>query len=106
MQPEFAPFLPHDRDFCRFGAREHALVLHPPSACARVRAERMKEELPKNEDLIFDVQNKKVVESFGRSTNRQRRCVSALWVCAWLLLPLVALHLWLLRLLDVLTLPF
>lgn len=66
----------------------------------------IKAELPKNEDVVFRQQNKKVVNSRGNAENRQRRHVSAPWLIFWLLLALCSLCLWLLRLLHVAELPF
>lgn len=66
----------------------------------------MNEELPRNEESVFTLQNERVKESRGRAVNRQRRYVSASAIILWLLLATAALHLWLLRLLGVIELPF
>lgn len=60
----------------------------------------MSEEMPKNEDVIFNQQNDRVKTSRGNPINRQRRHVSAGWLIAWHLLALMALCLWMLRLLG------
>ena len=69
-------------------------------------AQRMNEELPRNEESVFTIQNEKVKESRGCTRNRVRRYVSAPAIILWLLLATAALHLWLLRLLGVIELPF
>lgn len=66
----------------------------------------MRAELPKNEDVVFRQQNEKVVNSRGNAENRQRRYVSAPSLIFWLLLALLSLSLWLLRLLNLVDLPF
>ncbi len=63
----------------------------------------MKADLPPNEDIVVDVQTKKVISNLG---NRQRRYVSAPWLVFWLLTATLSLSLWLLRLLDMSPLPF
>lgn len=60
----------------------------------------MKEELPRNEDIVFAKQNERVKRSRGQASNTQRRYVSAGAVILWLLLALAGLYLWALRLLD------
>ncbi len=65
----------------------------------------MKEELPKNDEVIFNRQNLIVQETPGNTRNAQRRYVPAGWVIFWLLLALVALSLWLMRLLGTIALP-
>lgn len=67
---------------------------------------KMNAELPKNEEVVFSQQNRKVVESRGNAKNRPRRLVSAGWLIFWLMLALVSLNLWLLRLLHIIELPF
>lgn len=64
----------------------------------------MREELPKNEDVIFNQQNARVKTSRGNPINRQRRYVSAGWLIVWYLLALAAICLWTLRLLGVISL--
>ncbi len=64
----------------------------------------MKEELPRNEEVIFDRQISLVVDNQGNTENKQRRYVRAGWLIFWLLLALVSLCLWLMRLLGVLNL--
>ena len=66
----------------------------------------MNEELPRNEETIFTVQNAKVKKERGCTRNRQRCYVSAPTIILWMLLATAALHLWLLRLLGVIELPF
>ncbi len=65
----------------------------------------MNEELPKNDEVIFDRQNATVKENQGNTKNTQRRYVPAGWVIFWLLLALVSLSLWLMRLLGTISLP-
>ncbi len=60
----------------------------------------MKVELPKNEDVVFDQQNKRMKENRDKLSNSQRRYVRAGWVIAWMLVALLALSLWLARLLG------
>lgn len=60
----------------------------------------MKEELPRNEDIVFTQQNERVKRSRGKISNTQRRYVSAGAVILWLLLALAGLCLWALRLLG------
>ncbi len=62
----------------------------------------MREELKKNEDVVFSHQNAKVQMNLP---NKARRYVHAGSVVAWLLLALVALSLWLMRLLGTISLP-
>lgn len=69
-------------------------------------ARSMHEELPKNEDTIFDLQTKKVKRSRGHTRNCQRCYVSAVGLIMWMLIAMVCLELWLLRLLHVIELPF
>lgn len=71
-----------------------------------LHAQRMNEELPRNEETVFTLQNEKVKESRGRTQNRPRCYVSAPTIILWMLLATAALHLWLLRLLGVIELPF
>lgn len=66
----------------------------------------MNEELPKNEESIFTLQTERVKESRGYTRNRPRRYVCASAIILWMLLATAALHLWLLRLLGVIELPF
>ncbi len=66
----------------------------------------MNEELPRNEDSIFTRQNQQVKANRGRTRNRQRRYVSAAGIVFWMLLAAVSLHLWILRMLGVIELPF
>ncbi len=62
----------------------------------------MREELKKNEDIVFNHQNAKVKMNLP---NKARRYVHAGSVVAWLLLALAALSLWLMRLLGTISLP-
>ncbi len=62
----------------------------------------MREELKKNEDVVFTHQDVKVKMNLP---NKARHYVHAGWVVAWLLLALVALSLWLMRLLGTIKLP-
>lgn len=64
----------------------------------------MSEELPKNEDVIFNQQNARVKTSRGNPVNRQRRHVSAGWLIFWHLLALAAISLWAWRLLGIISL--
>ncbi len=63
----------------------------------------MREELNKNEDVIFDQQMQRVKDELP---NQARRYVRAGGVVGWLLLALVALSLWLMRLMGAITLPW
>lgn len=60
----------------------------------------MKEELSKNEDIVFTRQNDKVKGSRGNATNSPRRNISTAGIILGLVLVLGALCLWLLRLLG------
>ena len=60
----------------------------------------MKVELPKNEDVVFEQQNRRMKEHRDNPFNSQRRYVRAGWVIAWLLLALLSLSLWIARLLG------
>ncbi len=62
----------------------------------------MREELNRNEDVIFSHQDAKVKMNLP---NKARRYVRAGAVIAWLLLALLALSLWLMRLLGTINLP-
>ncbi len=62
----------------------------------------MREELKKNEDVVFSQQDAKVKMNLP---NRGRHYVNAGAVVTWLLLALVALSLWLMRLLGTISLP-
>lgn len=64
----------------------------------------MVEELPRNENVILKKQSEQVHLHLGKPDNRQRCHVGALSVILWLLLPLAALSLWMLRLLGIVTL--
>ncbi len=66
----------------------------------------MREELAPNEDIIFAQQNRKVVLERGRVTNKPRQLVRAGSIIFWHLLALIALDLWLLRLLGYISLPW
>lgn len=65
----------------------------------------MKEELSKNEDIVFTRQNDKVKNNRGNAENIQRRYVNSTAIIAGLLLAVAMLCLWMLRLLDVVSLP-
>ncbi len=60
----------------------------------------MKEELPRNEDVVFNQQNKRMMEHRDNPANCQRRYVRPGEVIAWLLVATLALSLWLARLLG------
>ncbi len=62
----------------------------------------MREELNRNEDVIFSHQDAKVKMNLP---NKARHYVRAGAVIAWLLLALLALSLWLMRLLGTINLP-
>lgn len=62
--------------------------------------------MPPNEDIVFAQQNHKVVQGRGRTANKPRQLVSAGWIIFWHLMALVALDVWLLRLLGYVTLPW
>ena len=66
----------------------------------------MREELAANEDIVFAQQNQKVVMGRGSTVNKPRQLVSVGGVITWHLLALIALNLWLLRLLGYITLPW
>lgn len=66
----------------------------------------MREELPPNQDIIFTQQIDKVMQGRGGVVNRPRRLVSSTAVIFWHLLALIALDLWLLRLLGYISLPW
>ncbi len=66
----------------------------------------MREELEANEDVIFAQQTRRVVLGRGSITNKPRQLVSAGGVIFWHLLALIALDLWLLRLLGYISLPW
>lgn len=61
----------------------------------------MREEMSSNEDVIFNRQNARVVTHRDNPVNLQRRHVSPAWLIFWHLLALVAVCLWLLRLLGI-----
>lgn len=63
----------------------------------------MREELPKNDEIIYDQQAAKVVSRQGNSSRHQ---VKPGVVIAWFLLALAAVSLWLLHLLGYLPLPY
>ncbi len=65
----------------------------------------MREEMSKNEDVVFTRQNDRVKNNRGNVENTQRRYVSAAGVIIALSLVLASLCLWLLRLLGVVELP-
>ncbi len=58
----------------------------------------MREELPKNQDVVFEQQTDKLKRE---QKNTRRSGVSRAWVISWYLLALVALSLWLFKLLGV-----
>ena len=66
----------------------------------------MREELPPNQDIIFTQQIDKVMKGRGGAVNKPRRLVSSAAVIFWHLLALIALDLWLLRLLGYISLPW
>ena len=57
----------------------------------------MREEMGKSEDVLTNVQTKKV-KYVGR--NMQHRVVSSFWVIFWCSLALLSMSLWMLRLLG------
>lgn len=64
----------------------------------------MREEIPKNEDIITARQTAKVISRLGNSLRRQ---VSPGWIIFWYLLALLAIAAWAYRLLGWLPeLPF
>ncbi len=63
----------------------------------------MREDMKPNEDVIFDQQIERVKMELP---NQPRRYVRAGAVVMWLLLALVALSLWLMRLMGTITLPW
>lgn len=63
----------------------------------------MREDIPRNEDVIIGVQTAKVRNHLG---NSQRRRVRPGWVITWYLVALLAISAWTLHLLGYLPLPF
>ena len=68
---------------------------------ATIRAQRMREELPRNQDVVFEQQTGKLKRD---QKNARRSGVSRAWVITWYSLALIACCLWLLRLLGVVSL--
>ncbi len=66
----------------------------------------MREELSANEDIIFAQQNQKVVMGRGGAVNKPRQLISVGRVISWHILALIALNLWLLRLLGYIPAPW
>lgn len=64
----------------------------------------MREEMGKNEEVIAQQQASKVMNNRGNPRNVPRRQVSAFWLIFWFILALISISLWLLRLLDVVSL--
>ncbi len=62
----------------------------------------MREELNRNDEIVYSHQNSKIKQN---RPNAERHKVSAAAVVMWLLLALVALSLWLMRLLGTISLP-
>lgn len=58
----------------------------------------------KSEEVITRQQTSKVMNSRANPRNIPRRQVGAFWVILWLILALVALCLWMLRLLGIMEL--
>lgn len=63
----------------------------------------MKEEIPKNEELIIKQQTARVQSRLGNMTRRQ---VKPCMVIAWYLLALLTVAAWAYRLLGLYSLPF
>lgn len=63
----------------------------------------MREEIPRNEDVIFDQQTAKVK---NHQKNAARRQVRPMIIITWYLLALIAICLWTLSLFGVISLPF
>ncbi|MBQ3526715.1 MAG: hypothetical protein Q4A24_08725 [Akkermansia sp.] len=61
----------------------------------------MKEELPKNQDVVFEQQTGKLMRE---QKNTRRSYVSRGWVIGWYLLALIAISLWMFRLLGYISL--
>ena len=57
----------------------------------------MREEIPGNEDLIFQ---KQVIKVRNQMTNSTRRQVRPAWIITWYLLALLAIAAWTYRLLG------
>lgn len=66
----------------------------------------MREELGKDEEVVARQQTSKVMSQRDNPRNTQRRYVGAFWIILWYLLALVALSLWLLRLLGIIQSPW
>lgn len=64
----------------------------------------MREEMGKSEEVIAQQQASKVMNNRGNTRNVPRRQVSAFWIILWFILALIALTLWMLRLLGILQL--
>lgn len=61
----------------------------------------MREELPKNQDVVYEQQTDKLMRE---QKNTRRTYVSRTWVISWYLLALAAICLWTLRLLGYISL--
>lgn len=66
----------------------------------------MREEMGKNEDVVARLQTSKVMNNRANLRNTPRYHVSAFWVVFWFVLALLAIFLWLLRLLGVVQTPW
>lgn len=66
----------------------------------------MKEELPRNDDVLHNRQMHTLTNTAGRPVNGRRCYVSTLPIAFFLLLAVAGLCLWLLRLLGIIPLPF
>jgi hypothetical protein len=64
---------------------------------------KVKEEIPKNEGVIYDQQ---IIKIKTRQHNATRRQIRPGWVITWYLFALVAVAAWAYRLLGYYSLPF
>lgn len=66
----------------------------------------MREELGKDEEVVARQQSSKVMSRRDNLKNTPRRYVSAFGIIAWYILALLALSLWMLRLLGIIPSPW
>ena len=66
----------------------------------------MREELGRDEEVVARLQTSKVMSQRDNPKNTQRRYVGAFWIIFWLFLALIALSLWMLRLLGIIPSPW
>lgn len=66
----------------------------------------MNEELPRNDEVLHTRQINTLTNATGRVQNRQRCYVSTVPIAFFMLLAVAGLCLWLLRLLNIIPMPF